>query len=128
MKYYHSVNNYRSANNARKHPKSSLHKLHYLQLPKHSILLPLLLRNQKRRRKNARHPLRLPSTLPHVPKPPPKRCLIMNIKISEKLITGLFIIWLAVVIFLTTQINTYKIENEKLKEYIKRNQYSEQNE
>lgn len=52
----------------------------------------------------------------------------MNIKISEKLITGLFITWLAVVILLTTQINTYKIENEKLKEYIKRNQYSEQNE
>lgn len=45
----------------------------------------------------------------------------MNTKISEKMVTGLFIIWLAVVIFLTAQINTYKTENEKLKEYINRN-------
>jgi preprotein translocase subunit SecY len=52
----------------------------------------------------------------------------MNTKISEKMVTGLFTIWLAVVIFLTVQINTYKIENEKLKEYIKKNQYSEENE
>ena len=52
----------------------------------------------------------------------------MNTKISEKMVTGLFVIWLAVVLFLTVQINTYKTENEKLKEYIKRNQYSEENE
>jgi len=63
----------------------------------------------------------LPSTIPHVPKPPPKGCLTMNTKISEKMVTGLFVIWLAVVIFLTVQINTYKTENQKLKEYINRN-------
>jgi uncharacterized membrane protein len=45
----------------------------------------------------------------------------MNTKISEKMVTGLFVIWLAVVIFLTVQINTYKTENQKLKEYINRN-------
>ena len=39
----------------------------------------------------------------------------MNTKISEKMVTGLFVIWLAVVLFLTVQINTYKTENEKLK-------------
>jgi uncharacterized membrane protein len=46
----------------------------------------------------------------------------MNTKISEKMVTGLFVIWLAVVIFLTVQINTYKTENQKLKEYINRNE------
>jgi uncharacterized membrane protein len=46
----------------------------------------------------------------------------MDTKISEKMVTGLFVIWLAVVIFLTVQINTYKTENQKLKEYINRNE------
>ena len=36
----------------------------------------------------------------------------------EKMATGLFVIWLAVVLFLTVQLYTTKIENKKLKEYI----------
>ena len=36
----------------------------------------------------------------------------------EKMATGLFVIWLAVVLFLTVQLYITKIENKKLKEYI----------
>jgi hypothetical protein len=46
---------------------------------------------------------------------------MMNITLVEKLATGLFVIWLAVVLLLTVTVHNYKAENKKLKEYIKRN-------
>lgn len=42
----------------------------------------------------------------------------MNITHIEKMATGLFVIWLVVILFLTVQLYTTKIENKKLKEYI----------
>lgn len=45
----------------------------------------------------------------------------MQITYIEKMATGLCVIWVAVVLFLTVQLYTTKIENKKLKEYIKKN-------
>jgi len=45
----------------------------------------------------------------------------VNITHIEKMATGLFVIWLFVVMLLTIQIHNYKSENKKLKEFIKRN-------
>lgn len=44
----------------------------------------------------------------------------MNISTIEKMATGLFVIWMAVVLFLTIQLYTTKLENKQLKEYIKK--------
>ncbi len=45
----------------------------------------------------------------------------MNITYVEKMATGLFVIWMVVVLFLTVQLYTTKLENKQLKEYIKKN-------
>lgn len=42
----------------------------------------------------------------------------MNITFVEKMATGLFVIWVAVILFLTVQLYTVKIENKRLKEQI----------
>jgi len=45
----------------------------------------------------------------------------VNITTTEKLATGLFVIWIAVVILLTNHVHILKTENKKLKEFVKRN-------
>ena len=121
MKQYPSGKLFRRQNHARKHPQSPLHQLPYLQFPQCHLLFSVLLRTPKRRRKNARSPLCLPSIISHVPQPPPQGANAVNITHIEKMATGLFVIWLFVVMLLTIQIHNYKSENKKLKEFIKRN-------